>query len=151
MELNIACQFFVFRPVLIQEFAIPAQGFFPSMGWLFLLGPRIGLIGRWLHDSFGFPRDWITIAIQSSEVILSGVLAGWLIAKLHRQSPKAMVLVYAACFAGTQILRMVLELITDPFHYYPFAYVIAFIVMLTGGLLFGGSVFNNGRDGIAVR
>ncbi|HLI22087.1 MAG TPA: ABC transporter permease subunit [Stellaceae bacterium] len=37
-------------------------GFFPAMGWLFLLGPRIGVIGRWLHDGFGIDQNAVTIA-----------------------------------------------------------------------------------------
>jgi iron(III) transport system permease protein len=54
--------------------ALLIPGFFPSMGWLFLLGPRIGLIGRWLHDSFGFPRDWITIANPVGMGFVQGLL-----------------------------------------------------------------------------
>ena len=57
-----------------------------------------------------------------------------------------MVLAYVAYFAGIQILRMVLELVTDPFRYYPFASYIAFILMMTVGILLGGGFFTNRRD-----
>jgi iron(III) transport system permease protein len=49
-------------------------GFFPSMGWLFLLGPRIGLIGRWLHDGLGLAQNAITIANPLGMGIVQGLL-----------------------------------------------------------------------------
>lgn len=49
-------------------------GFFPSMGWLFLLGPRIGLIGRWLHDGFGIDQNAITIANPIGMGFVQGLL-----------------------------------------------------------------------------
>ena len=91
-------------------------------------------------------HDWITVTVQTPEVVLSGVAAGWLIARLHRQNPKAMVLAYAAYFVAAQILRIALELVTDPFRYFPFAYAIAFIIMMTVGVLLGGGFFNGHRD-----
>lgn len=54
--------------------ALLIPGFFPSMGWLFLLGPRIGLIGRWLHQAFGFGRDAITIANPAGMGFVQGLL-----------------------------------------------------------------------------
>jgi iron(III) transport system permease protein len=49
-------------------------GFFPSMGWLFLLGPRIGLIGRWLHDGLGIDQNAITIANPIGMGFVQGLL-----------------------------------------------------------------------------
>lgn len=49
-------------------------GFFPAMGWLFLLGPRIGLLGRWLHDGFGLPQDAITVANPLGMGLVQGLL-----------------------------------------------------------------------------
>lgn len=49
-------------------------GFFPSMGWLFLLGPRIGLIGRWLHDGFGIAQNAVTIANPVGMGFVQGLL-----------------------------------------------------------------------------
>jgi iron(III) transport system permease protein len=49
-------------------------GFFPSMGWLFLLGPRIGLIGRWLHDGLGLDQNAITIANPVGMGFVQGLL-----------------------------------------------------------------------------
>jgi iron(III) transport system permease protein len=49
-------------------------GFFPSMGWLFLLGPRIGVIGRWLHDGFGLDQNAITIANPFGMGCVQGLL-----------------------------------------------------------------------------
>jgi iron(III) transport system permease protein len=49
-------------------------GFFPSMGWLFLLGPRIGLIGRWLHDGFGLDQNAVTIANPIGMGFVQGLL-----------------------------------------------------------------------------
>lgn len=49
-------------------------GFFPSMGWLFLLGPRIGLIGRWLHDGLGIDQNAITIANPVGMGFVQGLL-----------------------------------------------------------------------------
>jgi len=54
-------------------------------------------------------HGWITIAVQVPEVVLSGVLAGWLVARLHRQTQKAMVLAYAAFFAGVGIIWLFLS------------------------------------------
>ena len=49
-------------------------GFFPAMGWLFLMGPRIGLIGRWLHDGFGIEQNAVTIANPLGMGFVQGLL-----------------------------------------------------------------------------
>ncbi len=49
-------------------------GFFPSMGWLFLMGPRIGLVGHWLNAAFGIDRNAITIANPAGMGFVQGLL-----------------------------------------------------------------------------
>jgi len=88
-------------------------------------------------------HGWITIAVQIPEVVLSGVLAGWLVARLHRQSQKAMVLAYATYFAGVQIIWLLPEFLR--FRSYPFISVISFITLTTVGVLVGGGVFTSRR------
>ena len=88
-------------------------------------------------------HGWITIAVQIPEVVLSGVLAGWLVARLHRQSQKAMVLAYAAYFAGGEIISLLPEFLR--FRSYPFISLISFITLTTVGVLVGGGVFTSRR------
>ncbi|MGA2395377.1 MAG: iron ABC transporter permease [Candidatus Lustribacter sp.] len=54
--------------------ALLIPGFFPAMGWLFLLGPRIGIVGRLLHQAFGLPQDAITIANPPGMGFVQGLL-----------------------------------------------------------------------------
>lgn len=54
--------------------ALLIPGFFPAMGWLFLLGPRIGIVGRVLHQTFGLPQDAITIANAPGMGFVQGLL-----------------------------------------------------------------------------
>jgi hypothetical protein len=93
-------------------------------------------------------HDWITISVQIPEVLLSGVLAGWLVARMCRQSQKAMVLAYATYFAGVQTVWLVHEIrratLMEPFRS-PLIYSIAFITLVSIGILIGGGVFWNHR------
>jgi len=100
----------------------------------------LSALGSW---SRLWRHGWITIAVQIPEVVLSGVLAGWLVAKLHRQSQKAMVLAYAAYFAGGEIISLLPEFLR--FRSYPFISVISFITLTTVGVLVGGGVFTSRR------
>src|SRR5438105_6318689 len=54
-------------------------------------------------------HNWIITV--PPEAVLSGILAGWLVARLHRQNQKAMVLAYAAYFAGARIVWLVTALL----------------------------------------
>jgi iron(III) transport system permease protein len=54
--------------------ALLIPGFFPAMGWLFLLGPRIGIVGRVLHQAFGLPQDAVTIANAPGMGFVQGLL-----------------------------------------------------------------------------
>jgi hypothetical protein len=91
--------------------------------------------------------DWITITVQAPEVMLSGVFAGWLIARLHQESQRAMVLAYAAYFAGVHTVRFMLPLQIEPLWFDPlFSYGIAFIAITTIGVLLGGGVFSSRGD-----
>jgi hypothetical protein len=89
-------------------------------------------------------HHWITIAVQIPEVVLSGLLAGWLVARLHRQRQKPMVLAYAAYFLTVQIASLMPSLLTG-LRYYPSISVILFIIMTTVGVLVGGGVFTSRR------
>ena len=48
-------------------------GFFPAMGWLFLLGPRIGILNIWLHDLFGLPIGAISIVNPTGMGVIHGL------------------------------------------------------------------------------
>lgn len=54
--------------------ALLIPGFFPAMGWLFLLGPRIGIVGKLLHQWFGLPQDAVTIANAPGMGFVQGLL-----------------------------------------------------------------------------
>jgi len=85
--------------------------------------------------------DWITIAVQTTEVVLAGVAAGWLVARLHRQSQKAMVLAYAVYFAGVQIVWLTTDLLRGaPLQF--LIYAISFTPMMDVGILVGGGLFS---------
>ena len=90
-------------------------------------------------------HDWITIAVQIPEVVLSGVLAGWLVARLCRQSQKAMVLAYAVYFAGVQIVWLAPDLLRGaPLQF--LIYAISFTPMMDVGILVGGGLFSTRTD-----
>jgi len=120
------------------------------IGWAVFVVSRYGFSLTWelLSALASWSRiwrhNWITIAIQIPEVLLSGVLAGWLVARLHRQSQKAMVLAYAAYFAGVQTVWLLPAFLT--FRFYPFISEALFILMTTLGVLVGGSVFSSRSD-----
>ncbi len=125
-------------------------------GWIVFAVSRYGLdltrellfaLASW---SRFWRHDWITIAVQVPEAVLSAVLAGWLVARLHRRNRKAVLLAYATYFAGVQIAWLVYEIrtrtLTEPFRV-PLIYDIAFITVVTAGVLLGGGVFGSRRDG----
>jgi hypothetical protein len=92
-------------------------------------------------------HDWITLAVQIPEVAVSGVVAGWLVARLHRRSPKAMVMAYAAYFWGWCTVWFVRDLLRGtPFQ--SFLYGISFILITTVGILVGGLVAGHGNSSL---
>jgi hypothetical protein len=102
----------------------------------------------WYHER-------LTVALQFPEVVLFGVSAGWIVARLHHQSQKAMVLAYVACFAGVQTLWLVSALLLAPSGFYPFIYAVIFfnpiiyavlfLTMTTVSILMGGGVLTTQR------
>jgi hypothetical protein len=81
--------------------------------------------------------DWINIAVQLCWIVLMAVIGGALIARISRQSPRAMVLVYAAYFASTHLVLLVAALLRGaPFQL--FIYGILAITVTVVGVLIGG-------------
>jgi len=90
-------------------------------------------------------HDWITIAVQITAATLSGACAGWLVARLCRQNQKAMVLAYAAYFAGVQLVWLVSAVLRGT-SLQTFIYGICFITITPVSILVGGGVFGSPRD-----
>jgi hypothetical protein len=125
-------------------FVVSRYGFRLTVGRTTHLADVWELLSALASWSRFWRHDWITLAAQIPEVVLSGVLAGWLVARLHRQSQKAMVLAYATYFAGAQIMWLLPEFLR--FRSYPFISEISFITLTTVGILVGGGVFSSRRD-----
>ena len=86
------------------------------------------------------------MAVQIPQVVLSGILTGWLVARLHRRSPKAMVLSYTTFFVGLQIFRVAPDLLRG--HgalFYIVMYAICFIGITPLAILVGGGIFSTPR------
>jgi hypothetical protein len=102
------------------------QFFFALAGWS----------RSWRHN-------WILITAQAIEVLLSGMLSGWLIARLHRQSRRAMVLGYATSAVIVHYGSLLLALLSGPVYAYN---VIVFTALISVGILIGGGLFSNETD-----
>lgn len=124
-----------------------------AVGWIVFIGWQSAFsLTRellWRHERF-------TIAAQVPVIVLFGVSAGWAIARLHQQRQKAMVLAFAACFAGIQILWLGAALMTAPSGFYPFIYAviffdpfiyaISFLAVTSGSILLGGGILTSRND-----
>ena len=82
--------------------------------------------------------DWIGVAIVQTEILLSALAIGWVIAKLHPSNRSAMVLAYAVYFASIQIFRLVTGLLAGGMVFSSFVYFVVFILISAAGILFGG-------------
>jgi hypothetical protein len=82
-------------------------------------------------------------------MVVSGIVAGWFVALLCRQSRKAMVLAYAASLESVPLVLLLHEILTQQFHpFYPlpfFILIMTFTLTAIGALL-GGGVFNDPRN-----
>jgi hypothetical protein len=116
-----------------------------GVGWVVFVGWESGFN---LTRELLWRYERLTIAVQVPEVVLFGVSAGWVVARLHPQSQRAMVLAYAACFAAVQMLWLVSASLTAPSGFYPFIYAVIFfnpfiyaeffLVTTTVSILVGG-------------
>jgi hypothetical protein len=95
-------------------------------------------------------HDWITITVQILETTLSGVLTGWLVARLHNRNRMAMVLTCAAYLTCIQLAWVAHEIrittVKRPFRV-AFGYDIAFIILIAIGILLSGGFLRNRRGG----
>lgn len=119
-----------------------------AVGWGMSLVSRyvLILIREWLsavvHLSKYPPTNWMMI-ITWCEGVLAGILGGWLVAKLHRESARAMVLAYAASFMAVILAIFIIYLpeLPNPFTI-AFALMISIFSLNTLGILFGGGIFH---------
>src|SRR5207244_11799629 len=130
-----------------------------AIGWVVAIVSRHGFNLTWeaLSALRSWSRlwrhEWITVAVQVPEVVLSGVFAGWLVAKLHHRNQKAMVLACAAYIAGLHIVWLLHALNpVIPFQsvpLYSLIYTISNIPITFVNILVGGGVFGFRGDGDA--
>jgi hypothetical protein len=101
----------------------------------------------WRHDS-------TLIAIQISELLLWGILTGWLVARLDLRNQKAMVLAYAGFFAAMQTAQIAHDLLRgrghSPFYIF-WTYVLLVIVVIPITIMVGGGVFRTPNNDGASR
>src|SRR5436190_471377 len=97
-------------------------------------------------------RDWgetiPRLAVQLSELLLWGVLSGWLVARLDRRNHKAMVLAYAGFFAAIYSVDIAHDLLRGRGH----PPILLLIVIIPITILAGGGVFSTPKkDGGSAR
>ena len=97
-------------------------------------------------------RDWgetiPRLAVQLSELLLWGVLSGWLVARLDRRNHKAMVLAYAGFFAAIYSVDIAHDLLRGRGH----PPILLLIVIIPITILAGGGVFStHKKDGGSAR
>jgi len=97
-------------------------------------------------------RDWgetiPRLAVQLSELLLWGVLSGWLVARLDRRNHKAMVLAYAGFFAAIYSVDIAHDLLRGRGH----PPILLLIVIIPITILPGGGVFSTPKkDGGSAR
>lgn len=117
--------------------------FVGSLYWLNVVRDLLLRLESW---SKLWRHGWITPAVQIPQIFVFAVLAGWLIAKLHRRSRNAMVLAYAAYFAAVQVVGFV-PVVMRGASFQRFIYGMLFLVMTVIGILAGGGVFTSREDG----
>jgi hypothetical protein len=92
-------------------------------------------LGIWSNT---WRHGWIPTTAQAMEVFLAGILTGWLIASVHRQNQRTMVLAYAICFPAVHYGSLVITLLNKPS--YPDV-TIVFTALIALGTLIGGGIF----------
>ena len=103
------------------------------------------LIALGIWSRFWRP-DWISVTIVQTEILLSALAMGWVIAKLHPRNRSAMVLAYTVYFASIQIFRLVTSLLAGGILFSSFVYFVVFIVITAAGILFGGLFLHRHRE-----
>jgi hypothetical protein len=95
-------------------------------------------------------HGWITPGVQMTEALLIGILAGSVIARVCRESPKAMVFAYVVYFAGVQLAWLTWRIMTTtlmPPYRASLIYNAAFITVVSAGALLGGRIFRDRKEG----
>ena len=92
---------------------------------------------------------WIWMTVQTAETVISGIVAGWFVARLCRQSRRVMVLAFALTWECVPFVLLLQTMLTEQFR--PFNPLVFFtlpiIFTLTAiGALLGGGVFNDPRN-----
>jgi hypothetical protein len=92
----------------------------------------------WRHDS-------TPMVVQVSELLLWGILTGWLVARWHPRSRKATVLAYAGFFAAMQTAQIAHDLLRGrggpPFYILIFS-IPLLVVIIPITILIGGGIFD---------
>ena len=103
------------------------------------------LIALGIWSRFWRP-DWIAVPILQTEILLSALAMGWVIAKLHPRNRNAMVLAYAVYFASIQIFRLLTGLLAGGILFSSFVYFVVFILITAAGILSGGLFLHRHRE-----
>jgi hypothetical protein len=123
------------KRLTLRALAIGWSIFFLSLYALSATYQLFSALGSWSRT---WRHDWILITAQAWEVLLSGILTGWLIAKLHRQNQRTMVLAFAICFPSVHYGSLGIALLSRPV--YP-DNAIVFTALIALGTLIGGGIF----------
>jgi hypothetical protein len=118
-----------------------------SIGWIIFVASRsvysatyqlffgLAMWSKWWR------HEWIPTSVQAVEVLVAGILSGWLIARFHRKNQRAMVLAYATSAASVHYGSLLIALLSRPVG--PADNVILFTLLLTVGTLIGGGLFSS--------
>jgi hypothetical protein len=118
-----------------------------SIGWIIFFASRsaysatyqfffaLSMWSRWWR------HGWIPTSVQAVEVLVAGMLSGWLIARFHRKNKRAMVLAYATSAATIHYGSLLIALLSRPVG--PVDNVILFTLLLTLGTLVGGGLLGS--------
>lgn len=125
-----------------------------SIGWSIFIISRYALsaiyqlfftLAVW---STSWRHEWIPTTAQVLEVLLSGILSGWLIARLHREGPRTMVLAYMIFALAVHYGSFAITLLSGRVY---LDNAILFTALIAIGTLIGGGLFNTPEQGVRER